>query len=407
MGVGNCREALPNADGTLDHTFQPSAAVVGGTVSSVFVQPDGKLILAGDVSLSSGQPAVLVRLNADGSSDPAFHYAGSELPARLTLEADGRILLSFSQDPAGSRLVRVHADGSADPTSQATTNSDVYALATRADGAVYVGGLFNEVNGTGCASLVRLLADGSLDAGYKVDANSGPNSQVDCLAVQTGGKILVGGEFTSVSGVTRRGIARLNSDGSPDAAFSANIAVAGALPAVHATDALGSGKILIAGHFDQVNGEARRGLAHLSANGGLSPFVPMESGVGPNGYVTTFLQQADGKVLLGGYFTSVNGVSRNFVARLQENGRPDFFNWGVSVGGGFYYEQFPDGTPFGYYNLPGNGYSFPYFFHADLGMEYFFDAQDKQGGAYLYDFASGTFFYTAPPSLGLTCTTSA
>ena len=198
----------------------------------------------------------------------------------------------------------------------------------------------------------------------------------------------VGGTFTTVDGITANDLARLNADGTLDATFSASTDAG-----VGSIIAEADGTIVIGGGFTQVDGAARGGLAHLSADGTLNPFTSAETGV--NGTVSTLRQQTDGKVLLGGDFNSVDGVQRNFVARLTSGGVPDFFGGSVSVGGGFYYKQFASGVPFGYYNLVGSGYSFPYFYHADLGTEYFFDANDSQGGAYLYDFASDTFFYTS------------
>ena len=73
---------------------------------------------------------------------------------------------------------------------------------------------------------------------------------------------------------------------------------------------------------------------------------------------------------------------------------PPFFNGESALENGVYYLQLPSGNPFGYYS-----YLTPdptYFYHFDLGYEYWFDAADGQGGIYLYDFASDTFFYTSP-----------
>ena len=67
-----------------------------------------------------------------------------------------------------------------------------------------------------------------------------------------------------------------------------------------------------------------------------------------------------------------------------------FFNGEVSLGSGVYYLQFPDGNAFGYYNFP----SFPILFHYDLGFEAFVDGGN--GAAYLYDFASGHWWFTSP-----------
>ena len=72
---------------------------------------------------------------------------------------------------------------------------------------------------------------------------------------------------------------------------------------------------------------------------------------------------------------------------------PSFFAGEVALANGVYFLAFPqNGNVFGYYSYA----LFPYLYHFDLGFEYFVDANDGQGGAYLYDFASGGFFFTSP-----------
>ena len=72
---------------------------------------------------------------------------------------------------------------------------------------------------------------------------------------------------------------------------------------------------------------------------------------------------------------------------------PAFFNGETALGGGFYYLQFANGTPFGYYSyLPDQHF----IYHIDLGFEYLFDANDGHSGIFFYDFASNHFFYTSP-----------
>ena len=68
-----------------------------------------------------------------------------------------------------------------------------------------------------------------------------------------------------------------------------------------------------------------------------------------------------------------------------------FFAGAVALSGGFYYLKFSNGVPFGYYNLD----LAPYLYHVDLGFEYLIDAADGRQGIYLYDFTSGTFWYTS------------
>jgi hypothetical protein len=77
----------------------------------------------------------------------------------------------------------------------------------------------------------------------------------------------------------------------------------------------------------------------------------------------------------------------------QPSAHPAFFTGEVSLGGGVYYFQFPgNNNLFGYYNYQ----FFPILYHYDMGFEYFLDANDGKGGAYLFDFASGHWFYTSP-----------
>ncbi len=70
-----------------------------------------------------------------------------------------------------------------------------------------------------------------------------------------------------------------------------------------------------------------------------------------------------------------------------------FFTGETALGNGVYYLAFPNGNYFGYYSYLSDS---NYIYHFDLGYEYVFDAVDGQEGVYLYDFASGHYFYTSP-----------
>jgi hypothetical protein len=72
---------------------------------------------------------------------------------------------------------------------------------------------------------------------------------------------------------------------------------------------------------------------------------------------------------------------------------PAFFNGETALGGGWYYLQFPNGTPFGYYSYLSDQ---NYIYHLDLAFEYLIDANDANHGIYFYDFVSSSFFYTSP-----------
>ena len=80
------------------------------------------------------------------------------------------------------------------------------------------------------------------------------------------------------------------------------------------------------------------------------------------------------------------------VRRGTSTAHPAFFAGEVPLSNGVYYLAFPNGTPFGYYSYLPDPH---YIYHFDLGYEYVFDASDGQGGVYLYDFASGHWWYTS------------
>ena len=140
----------------------------------------------------------------------------------------------------------------------------MYAVAIQADGKVLIGGEFTTVSGTSRNAIARLNGDGTLDTGF--DPGAGANDWVKDVAVQPDGKVLIGGDFTTVNGTGRNRIARLNGDGTLDTGFDPG---AGANYWVSAVAIQADGKVLIGGGFDTVDGTARKRIARL--NGATPP----------------------------------------------------------------------------------------------------------------------------------------
>src|SRR5436190_4420799 len=143
-----------------------------------------------------------------------------------------------------------------------------------------------------------------------------PNDLVRVIVVQPDGKILIGGDFTTLAPnggvtVTRNGIARLNPDGTLDPAFNPN-----ANNGVLSIALQGDGKILVGGVFTNIGGQARNRLARLDpVTGQADSFDP-----NANNSVWSIAVQVDGKVLVGGDFSganSIGGEARNYMARLD------------------------------------------------------------------------------------------
>jgi uncharacterized delta-60 repeat protein len=104
----------------------------------------------------------------------------------------------------------------------------------------------------------RLNADGSLDGGF--NSGAGANGTILSVALQPNGKVLIGGSFTTFNGTNRVHIARLNANGSLDTTFNPGTGADGVVRSI----ALQSdGKVLIGGDFLTVQGELRPYVARL------------------------------------------------------------------------------------------------------------------------------------------------
>ncbi|MBL8299813.1 MAG: delta-60 repeat domain-containing protein [Rhodanobacteraceae bacterium] len=190
----------------------------------------------------------------------------------------------------------------------------VFALALQTDGKILVGGNFRRIAGQQRAYLARLNVDGSLDTGF---ANTSLDAAVRAIAIQPDGKILVGGYFRNSGATSRNRILRLNSNGGIDAGFDPGTGADG--PAVYALAVQGDGKIVMAGVFKAVNGQTRSNLARLNSNGTVdSSFAPSV-----DGRILALSLDAAGKIVIGGGFSSVHSQIRNNLARLNSDGSLD------------------------------------------------------------------------------------
>jgi len=228
---------------------------------------------------------------------------------------------------------RIHAqvDGTFDPTFVQGTGfaGDVYTIARQADGKLLIAGdELSLYNGTQVPAVVRLGADGALDTSF--DAGDGPDGRVHRIAVQADGRILVGGTFFNFDGVPSRRLVRLMPNGSVDGTFAIGTA---ANDWVDDLVIQPDGRILVAGHFDQFNGVNVGGIVRLMADGSIDP--SFNTGTGAEAEVNAIALRTDGRMVLGGYFSSFNGLTRNKVVQLNANGSVDTdFDPGAGGGSG-------------------------------------------------------------------------
>src|SRR3954452_20237725 len=127
----------------------------------------------------------------------------------------------------------------------------------------------------------------------------------------------MGGYFNTVIGTNRPGIARLNPDGSLDGSFNPGT---GPNAQVHSVALQADGKVVIGGEFSAINGTNRNSVARLNANGSLDLSFNPGTGVGYPFWIASVAVQPDGKVFIGGSFETVDGTNRHGIARLNANG---------------------------------------------------------------------------------------
>jgi uncharacterized delta-60 repeat protein len=315
--VCDAEPTVPNA-GLPDSSFNAGIGA-NNFVDTVVVQPDGKLLIGGNfTSINGVSRGYIARLYSDGSLDSGFNSTLNNRVNSMALQADGKLFIS------GTYIARLNGDGSRDGSfnRQIGYQEYIYSVVAQADGKLLVSGKFYMEGGRN--GLARLNSDGSLDTGYA------PNiigSSVSKMVQQANGKLLIFGDFDLVNNVARNHLARLNSNGSLDHSFNA-----GVVPySVYAMAEQADGKLFIGGNFTNINGVAHNGIARLNSNGSLD--TSFNSASGANGSVKSMALQADGKLLIGGNFTSINGVARNGIARLNSDGALDTsFNPGTGAG---------------------------------------------------------------------------
>jgi uncharacterized delta-60 repeat protein len=377
-----------DADGTVDSTFAPG---LNGPVNTIAIEPD-----SGSNTLNTGGSAWL---NSNGSIRYLFSEATGGTVTALAQQANGQVLLggtfsNFAGNTALTDLVRVNTDGSADATFVPNVAGQVNAIVVLPNGQILIGGSFTEVGvtantagstaatalikgdtytiatlgntdfttvgasvntvgtiftatgpatGTGTVNnglagssyLVRLNADGSLDKTFTPNING----LVDCLALQSNGDILVGGQFTQVNvpignttGTARSNIARLNPDGTVDTSFNPDIN-----GQIFAIAVLPSGQIMVGGGFTTIDPNTgsttynEANLCRLNSDGTVDTnFYP-----DPDQTIQAMVVQPNGQVVIAGQFTTfINGGTVNvttpanpvyvsYLARVNTDGSID------------------------------------------------------------------------------------
>lgn len=311
-------------DGSVDTAFNNSRLFPTGSVNALALQSDGKILVGGVFARTTdGAQLTVARLNRDGSLDTGFNPStATDRPALAVAAAGGSsgssggvfvggAFNAFAGAPY-SGLVRLLSDGSVDTTSfdpgTGAGGAAVNALARLSDGRLLVGGNFASFNGTPRPGLVRLRATGTVDTAFNPVNPVIPGAVLALVPLQTGGS-QPNGVLVARAGGT---LQRLNGSGAADPAFTGIGFVQGGDVQALAVD--DQGRILLGGNFTRYGSTARRGLARLNPDGTLD--ATFDPGRGVDDAVRALALGTDGGLILGGDFNTVGGELRPFLARL-------------------------------------------------------------------------------------------
>jgi uncharacterized delta-60 repeat protein len=291
-------------------------------------------------------PASSVLVNLTNSTSGVSFYA-TQSDCYLEANAITQVTLS-SQDPSPTIFYKIYGSGtftikgeganlissetfltpSFTSFSQSTGfNGQVLALAIQSDGKIIVGGQFTSFGSSSTKYLARLNSDGTLDSNFATNMGLGFDDEVDTIAIQSNGKIIVGGAFTHFNGTSSKRIARLNTSGTLDTSFTDS--TSGFDAPVYSITIQPDGKIIVGGAMTDYMGRggvagpdyAIDYLVRLNSDSTVDTTFLTNFLGGVNLPVLSTAVLPDGSILVGGQFTmydSINPVP--YFIKLDSNG---------------------------------------------------------------------------------------
>ncbi|MGO4904867.1 T9SS sorting signal type C domain-containing protein [Flavobacterium sp. W20_MBD1_R3] len=319
------RLARIDAFGALDIGYLTAGVGFDNSVLKVIALSDNKTMVFGNFTKFNGTICNrITRLSEDGAIDVSFNNSGAganNTVKTAIVQTDNKVVFAgvFTNynGVARNRIARILPNGEIDGTFSIGTgfNGQVYALALQPDGKIIVSGNFSSYNTVSTNRIVRLSADGTLDSSFNI--GSGADAIVDCILLQTDGKIVLGGQFSFFNGISYNRIVRLNTDGSIDSGFSIGV---GFDKNVYSIALQSDNKLIVGGTFLNYRGVSAKRLLRLNSDGSLD--TSFATGLGfSGGEIRAILVQPDNRLLIGGTFAvTYNGTAVKRMVRLLANG---------------------------------------------------------------------------------------
>lgn len=329
-----------NECGSIDTTF--NSGNVGFTPSTTYSIYDIKVITDGSILLSGWftkynnvSTNYFLKLNSNGTLDTSFNVGGSGFDFWVDnslVQSDGKIIVTGNFNTyngvSASKIVRLNSDGSRDTTFNIGTGfggGAVDGSELQSDGKIVAVGRFTSYNGTPCNNIIRLNSDGSVDTSFvfgsgfsPLDAGGGPGF----VKQDNNGKLLIVGSFTSYNGSNYTNIIRLNSDGSVDTSFSVG---SGFNDYVNEFIILDDDSIIVVGKFTTYNSISAKNIIKLNNDGSVNSGFVYGAGftATPYSLANGIDVNSSGKIFVGGYFNKYNTTTYNNLIKLNADGTSD------------------------------------------------------------------------------------
>ena len=356
---------------TNDYPMSGPFSRFDGKVNAMSLDSNGKLVVGGDFTDYNGTTRNnLARLNADGTVDVGFDPGVSLTSTVYDVAVHSDNTITVATVGGLKRFDNTGTEITGPTFVPDAADYVIKVVAAEPTGlGVIIAGSFTDVGGTTAKGIARLNADGTIDATFATKVGTGFNvtgtlssNEITSIEITSGGKILVGGDFTSFNGTTRYHLALLNSDGSLDTNFDPGTTLSSD-PGTYSVAMQADGKIL-AGSYSYSQGAGK--LVRFSATGteefsayitntdGISAFqifdivtegtndiligtggagglfsVDYSSGVvnpvfaGKGVYIgdiNSLVLNTDGSIIVGGSFSDYNGIISNNIAKVATCG---------------------------------------------------------------------------------------
>lgn len=329
-----------NSDGSKDTSFDIGSGFdfdggSPGGIFSVVVDIDGKIYVGGWFGRYSGVTVgyALIKLNVDGSIATEFDISGgfNNQVTDLVLNSDRKIYAvgSFKQFSSGYQyyLIRLNTDGTKDTGFNIgiapwlggfNENGNLNQIELDTNQKVFVCGIVSNYNGNGIYGLIKFNIDGTVDTSFVPDITDRPSA----IKLDSNNNLYAGGDATVMFGPQQGYLVRLDTGGTIDTSFDGGIKYNAS---VNEIDIDIDGKILVGGTFTTFNGLTQEHLLRLNTDGTKDYSFNIGRGfysdTGDGGIYC--VSSISGKTYVGGIFNTYQGISQPYFIRLNSDGSND------------------------------------------------------------------------------------